>query len=177
MGFYFEEYLHDPNRFESNLDRYLPHLNLLINTSYWDKRYPRLVPERMIRKLYRAKKLRLGLIGDLTCDVKGTIEITRKTTTPGDATFVYDPKTRTISDGFTGPGIAVLAVDNLPCEFPKDASQEFGSQIREYVYQLAVHGMTNITEHVALPREIRDAVITQSGKLAPRYAYMRKYIA
>jgi len=175
-GFYFEEYLKYPKRFESNLDQYLPHLNLLINTSYWDKRYPRLVPENMIRKLYRTKKLRTALIGDLTCDVRGTIEITKKTTTPGNPTFVYDPKTRKILDGFAGDGIAVLAVDNLPCEFPKDASREFGAQIRDYVYQIAAHGVADITEHAALPREVREAVITQNGRLSPRYRYMRKYL-
>jgi saccharopine dehydrogenase (NAD+, L-lysine forming) len=175
-GFYFEDYLDHPEDFESNLDCYLPHINLLINSSYWDKRYPRLVPEKMIIKLSRAKKLRLQFIGDLTCDVKGTIEITRKTTTPGNPTFVFNPKTRTIRDGYSGEGVAVLAIDHLPCEMPEDASREFSAQIRDYVYQIASHGASDITRHAALPREVREAVICQGGKLAPKYAYLKKYL-
>jgi alpha-aminoadipic semialdehyde synthase len=54
-GFYFEEYLKHPERFESNLDKSLPFLNILINSSYWDKRYPRLLSEAMLRRLYGTK--------------------------------------------------------------------------------------------------------------------------
>jgi len=50
-GFYFEEYIAHPDHFESNLDRYLSHLNMLVHTSYWDKRYPRMVTRAMVRRL------------------------------------------------------------------------------------------------------------------------------
>jgi alanine dehydrogenase len=176
-GFYFEDYLEHPKRYESNLDHYLPLLNMLINASYWDRRFPRLVPESMVRKLYRRKnKFRLGLIGDLTCDVRGTIEITKKATDPGNPTYVYHPKTGKIEDGIAGEGIAILAVDQLPCEFPEDASREFSSQIRDYVYQIASHGATDITQHVALPAEIRRGVIMEKGKFTPAFKYMRRYV-
>jgi len=64
-GFYFEEYLKHPDRFESNLDESLPFLNILINSSYWDKRYPRLLSEAMLRRIYGTKRdFRLSVIGD-----------------------------------------------------------------------------------------------------------------
>ncbi|MFC1646539.1 hypothetical protein ACFL2Y_05130 [Candidatus Omnitrophota bacterium] len=68
MGFYFEKYLEHPNKFESNLDVYLPHLNIFIHTSYWDKMYPRMVTKEMMHRLYRKKQFRLNFIADLSCD-------------------------------------------------------------------------------------------------------------
>jgi alpha-aminoadipic semialdehyde synthase len=67
-------------------------------------------------------------------------------------------------------------VDNLPAELPKDASEEFSSAIRDYVYQVAAHGVKDITHHIAIPAEIRRAVITQNGKLTKNFSYLRKYM-
>ncbi|MFQ5788759.1 MAG: hypothetical protein ACE5H1_12380, partial [Thermodesulfobacteriota bacterium] len=133
-NFYFEEYLKHPERFESNLDKPLPFLNILVNASYWDKRYPRLLPEKMLRRLYGTNHgFRLSVIGDLSCDINGTIEITKIVTTSSDPAFVYDPVSRKISNDLSDSGIAVMAIDNLPCEFPKESSTEFAKQVREFV--------------------------------------------
>ncbi len=173
-GFYFEEYLKHPERFESNLDESLPFLNILINSSYWDKRYPRLLSEAMLRNIYGTKRdFRLSVIGDLSCDIKGTIEITKKATTSSQPAFVYDPVTKKISNDLSHGGIAVMAVDNLPCEFPKESSMEFAEQVREYVYQVAAHGITDVTNHHALSSAIRNAVVTQNGNLTRQFKYLK----
>ncbi len=174
-SFYFEEYLNHPERFESNLDKLLPFLNILVNASYWDRRYPRLLPEAMLRKLYRTKPdFRLSVIGDLTCDIRGTIEITRRVTTASEPAFVYDPVSRKINNDLSHSGIAVMAIDNLPCEFPKESSMEFAEQIRDYVYQIAAHGVIDVTNHNALPNVIRNAAVTQNGRLTRRFKYLKK---
>jgi len=116
--FYYEEYLNHPERFESNLDLFLPHLNMLIHCSYWDRHYPRLVTEKMISKLSKQKGFKLSFIGDLSCDLKGSIEITTQISSPDQPAYVYNPRTRKIKQDLGQPGIAILAVDNLPCEFP-----------------------------------------------------------
>ena len=173
-GFYFEEYLKHPERFESNLDKSLPFLNILINASYWEKRYPRLLSEAMLRRLYNSNPdFRLSVIGDLSCDIKGTIEITKKATTSSEPAFVYDPVTKKISNDLCHSGIAVMAVDNLPCEFPKESSMEFAEQVREYVYQVAAHGITDVTNHHALSSAIRNAVVTQNGNLTRQFKYLK----
>jgi alpha-aminoadipic semialdehyde synthase len=174
-SFYFEEYLNHPERFESNLDKLLPFLNILVNASYWDRRYPRLLPEVMLRKLYRTKPdFHLSVIGDLTCDIRGTIEITRRVTTASEPAFVYDPVSRKINNNLSHSGIAVMAIDNLPCEFPKESSMEFAEQIRDYVYQIAAHGVIDVTNHNALPNVIRNAAVTQNGRLTRRFKYLKK---
>jgi alpha-aminoadipic semialdehyde synthase len=174
-GFYFEDYLAYPRRFESNLDTYLPHLNLLLHGSYWDKSYPRLVTMKTIHRLY-GKDFRLKFIGDISCDVNGSIELTYKTTTVDAPTFTYDPEKDQFIDGYESNGITILARDNLPTELPKDASRDFGVNVREYVYQIAAHGVRDITNHVAIPKEIRQAVIVQGRRLTKPYGYLKKYL-
>ena len=175
-GFYIEEYMKYPEKFESNMGRYLPYLNMLIHASYWDRHFPRLVTKKMVKKLSRKKVFRLKFIGDISCDINGAIELTYKTTTQDDPTFTYDPKTGNFADGYKSRGISILAVDNLPSELPKDASREFSGVIRDYVYQIAVHGASDITHHAAIPAEIRRAVIVQGGKLIKAFRYLEQWV-
>jgi len=175
-GFYFEEYLEHPDRFESNLDKHLTHLNMLIHTSYWDRRYPRMVTKDMVRTFYKRKKFRLEFIGDISCDVGGSIELTNRTSSSDRGTYTYDPKKDVYIDGYTGEGITILAVDNLPAELPKESSERFGNMTRDYVYQIAAHGVKDITNHTAIPGEIRRAVIAQGGQLTKDYQYLRKHL-
>jgi len=99
--------------------------------------------------------------------------ITKKATTSSEPAFVYDPVTKKISNDLSHSGIAVMAVDNLPCEFPKESSMEFAEQVREYVYQVAAHGITDVTNHHVLPNVIRNAVVSQNGTLTHRFKYLK----
>jgi len=174
--FYYEEYIKNPQKFESNLDRYLPYINILIHTSYWDKRYPRMVTRSMAGKLSRKKPFRLEFIGDISCDVNGAIELSHRTTTSHAPTFTYNPRKRNFAEGHETQGITVMAVDNLPCELPKDASVEFAGLIRDYVYQIASHGVRNLQRHAAIPAEIRRAVIAEGGRLIKGFTYLKEWI-
>jgi alpha-aminoadipic semialdehyde synthase len=176
-GFYFEEYLRHPGNFESNMDVYLPYINILLHTAYWDSTYPRLVTKRMINRLSMKDPFRLEFIGDLSCDIEGSIEITHKSTSPSKPTFTYNPARKKFIDGYESEGVTVLAVDNLPAELPRDASDDFSGLIRDYVYQIAAHGIDDITNHMAIPGEIRHAVVTEGGRLTKNYAYLRNYIS
>jgi alpha-aminoadipic semialdehyde synthase len=175
-GFYFEEYLKHPVKFESNLDVYLPFINMLVHTSYWDSRFPRLVTRKMIHELSGKEPFRLELIGDLSCDIRGSIEITSRVTSRSKPVFTYNPAKGKYLDGYTSPGVSVLAIDNLPAELPGDASDDFSGLIRDYVYQIAAHGIRDITNHAAIPSEIRNAVVTQDGRLTRNSAYLKKFI-
>ena len=95
-----------------------------------------MVTKEMINK-FSKRPFRLEFIGDISCDVKGSIELTNKTTTVENPTYTYNLKTSSYQDGCESEGITVLARDNLPSELPKDASGEFSELIREYVYQIA----------------------------------------
>lgn len=175
-GFYFEEYLEHPEKFESNLDKYIPYINMLFHGSYWDRRYPRLVTKEMVHRLAVDGPFRLEFIGDVSCDIKGSIELTYKATTRRNPAYTYDPVMKRYIDGYMSKGITIFAIDNLPSELPADASSEFSFLIREYVYQIAAHGIKDITCHVAIPAEIRRATIIQNGKLTKDFNYLKSYI-
>jgi len=174
--FYYEEYLKYPERYNSNLDKYLPYINMLVNGSYWDSKYPRMVTKKMVDKLSKKKNFRLRVIEDIASDIDGSIELTYKTTTREDPTFTYHPKTKNFIDGYLHNGVTILAMDNLPSELPKDASQEFSNLIREYVYEVASCGVHKIMGQAKIPDEIKRAVITENRKLTKNFRYLRKWV-
>ena len=65
-----------------------------MHTAYWDSKYPRLVTKDMIRSLSKEDPFRLEMIGDLSCDIEGSIEITHKTTSRQNPIFTYNPKNK-----------------------------------------------------------------------------------
>ncbi len=119
---------------------------------------------------------RLEFIGDISCDVNGSIELTHKTTTQDNPVFTYDPERKRFIDGYKENGITILAVDNLAAELPKDSSEDFSRQIRDYIYQIASHGAGDIPNHTTIPPEIRRAVITQGGRLTSKFNYLERYL-
>jgi alpha-aminoadipic semialdehyde synthase len=78
----------------------------------------------------------LKVIGDITCDIEGSVECNLAATTPGDPVYVYDPITRLIHPGIEGRGPVLLAVDNLPCELPRDSSTMFGDVLSNFIVSL-----------------------------------------
>ncbi len=80
---------------------------------------------------------KLRVIGDISCDIDGAIECTVKATEPGEPNFVYNPLTGEVSDGVAGEGVVVMAVDILPSELPRDASEYFSRVLLPYVPALA----------------------------------------
>jgi alpha-aminoadipic semialdehyde synthase len=118
----------------------------------------------------------LRVIGDISCDIEGSIELTLKPTYPDNPCFVYDPVEDTIRDGFVGNGPVIMAVDNLPCELPKESSQHFSTTLRGMVPDLAAADWRADFEKLALPLHLKKAVIVHKGELTPPYRYLRHYV-
>jgi alpha-aminoadipic semialdehyde synthase len=90
---------------------------------------------------------------------------------------VYNPLTDTIQDGYKGDGVVVMAVDNLPCELPCESSQSFSETLLRFVPDIMKADFTAPDfESVALPSEIKNAVILYRGKLTPNYQYINKFL-
>jgi alpha-aminoadipic semialdehyde synthase len=115
-------------------------------------------------------------VGDITCDPDGSVEITHRGTEIENPVFVYNPFTRQPSDGFKGDGLLVMAVDILPSELPRDASQFFSEVLWRYVLPIAQADFSQPFEKVKLPNPVKKAVILHNGELTPDYEYMKEYI-
>lgn len=175
--FRLQDYYDHPQKYRSRFDLYLPHLTLLINATYWDTPYPRHVTRAGLKKMYEdGKGIKLRVIGDISCDIEGGVEITHKATDPGNPVFTYNPISDRFSDGFADAGIAVMAVDNLPSELPKDASEYFSGVLKELIPDLVNADYTVAFDALDLPDGLKSAVIVYRGELTPGYAYLQEYL-
>lgn len=170
------DYYSSPADFTGDFEHYIPHLSVLMNCMYWDDRYPRIVTRDSLDALFAGGIPKLTVIGDITCDPDGSIEITHKGTEIEDPVFVYNPATRMPSMGFKGPGLLVMAVDILPSELPRESSIAFSNALFNYIKPIATADYTRDFESLDLPNPIKKAMILHKGKLTPDYTYMEKYL-
>jgi saccharopine dehydrogenase (NAD+, L-lysine forming) len=158
-------------------ERHIEHLSILVNGIYWDPRYPRLLTLEQCRRIWAAgRRPKLKVIGDISCDVSGSIECTVKATEPGNPVYVYDPATGQAADGFEGHGPVVMAVDILPAEIPRDASADFSRVLKGFLPEIERADFSKGFEALALPAELKRAVIVYRGELTPDYAHLHSFI-
>ncbi len=172
-----QEYYANPDRYRGIFSRYLPQIDILVNCIYWDHRYPRPVRREDLRALFTAKgRPALRVIGDISCDIEGGIECTVKVTDPSEPSFVYIPHEDRFVDGVDGNGVVVMAIDNLPCELPREASEFFSRALIPYTEAIARAGMSGALDDSGLPEEIRRATIVRRGELTPEYRYLEEHL-
>ncbi len=173
--FHLQHYYRFPEYYRSKFFGYLPHLSMLVNCIYWDAKYPRLVTCEQLADLYGGPKPRLRVIGDISCDIEGSIECTVQATEPGEPAYVYDPATRQVHMGIEGTGPVVLAVDILPCELPVDASNHFSRSLSPFIPALDRVDFSKPLTGCGLPPELQRATIVFQGKLTEPYQYMKSF--
>jgi alpha-aminoadipic semialdehyde synthase len=166
-----------PERFVGTMGRHLAHLTVLVNGLYWEPGQPRVASLDDLLPLYGAKvPPRLRVIGDISCDLNGSVEANVKITTPDDPVYVYDVADGSIASGVAGRGPVILAVDNLPCELPVDASQHFGDALLRFLPAMARCDWSLPYETLGVPDEIRRALIVHRGRLTPPFAHLARYL-
>jgi len=154
-----------PEEFRSTFAKYTPHADVIMHCSFWDPRAPKLFEKADMK----SPDFRVSVIADVTCDINGSIPSTTKASTIPEPFYGYNPATGEIADNpFANEVITVMAVDNLPCELPRDASDGFGKELIEKVIPAL---MGNDPDGL-----IERASICKDGKLMPRFGYMEDYI-
>jgi alpha-aminoadipic semialdehyde synthase len=173
-----EHYRQHPEAYRAAFARYLPYLTVLINGVYWDDRCPVLVSARDVKELYAGQRRpALRVIGDITCDLEGSIAITRKSTLPDEPCYVYDPTSDTLQDGVDNlNGPVVMAVDILPTEFPVEASEAFGDALMPFLPAIAATDPGMSLNDWNLPNPIKRAVILHRGILTESYRYLAEHV-
>ncbi|NVK53246.1 MAG: alanine dehydrogenase [Flavobacteriaceae bacterium] len=125
-------------------------------------------PYLFTREDAKSNDFNIKLVADVSCDIDGPVASTIRPSTIADPIYGYDPQTASEVDFKDKNAIVVMAVDNLPCELPKDASEGFGELFLEHVISAFYNG----DKDGVLAR----AKMTENGKLTPRYAYLQDYV-
>lgn len=158
-------FFNHPEEYKNNFQRFCSQTDLLIAAAYWDPKAPVLFSADDMTK----SDFRIKVIADITCDIEGSIPSTKKASTIDDPVYDYNPQTKNVEPAFSSENnICVMAVDNLPCELPKDASLDFGKNLIEKVLS---HLTGSDSEKI-----IERATITRDGKLTEKFRYLSDYL-
>ena len=158
------EFYKDPSGYESNFMSYATQTDFFIAGHFYGHNAPYL----FTRDDAKRSDFRISLVADISCDVDGPVASTLRASTIADPFYGYDPQSES-EVAFNVPNaITVMAVDNLPCELPKNASEGFGEMFLEHV----IPAFFNQDERGILKR----ARMTENGKLTERYSYLQDYV-
>jgi saccharopine dehydrogenase (NAD+, L-lysine forming) len=171
--FSFDHYVQNPERYVCKGAMYLPFVKALINGLYWDERFPRLLDDSTLRRMF-AQETISPVIGDIACDIKGGVEWTVLATQNDEPSFVYDPVTNTHKLGVEGRGVAIMSVDNLPTALPRDASVDFSKALHPYVRTFFNARLgSGVGE---LPAALQSAVVVAGGRLTPKHQGLSRFL-
>jgi alanine dehydrogenase len=125
-------------------------------------------PDVLTREMLQSKDCKVKVVGDVSCDINGPIACTLRSSTIAEPFYGYLPSEHKEVDVFHPAAVVVMAVDNLPCELPKDASEGFGAMFMEHV----IPAFFNDDKDGVLAR----AKVTEKGKLTPRFSYLQDFV-
>ncbi|MCK5761207.1 MAG: hypothetical protein KAH33_07925, partial [Candidatus Delongbacteria bacterium] len=173
--FELQHYYNNPVDYKSDFEQYLPKMSILMNCMYWTEEYPTIVTKNYLEENYNNNH-KLKIIGDITCDVNGSIDCIQKGALVENPIFVYDTKKKTIEDGYKGDGIQMMTVDILPSELPREASEFFSNALLPFIPQIAKADFDVPFEDLDLPAPIKRALILHKGKFTPDFKYMEEFL-
>jgi alanine dehydrogenase len=153
-----------PENYESDFMRFAAVTDFFIAGHFYGNGAPYL----FTRENAKSKEFNIKFVADISCDVDGPVASTIKASTIADPIYGYHPETASEVDFKDDNAIVVMAVDNLPCELPKDASEGFGEMFLENV----IPAFFNNDKDGVLQR----AKMTENGKLTERFSYLQDYI-
>ena len=159
----FDFYDH-PEKYESDFMRFAKVTDFFIAGHFYGNGAPYL----FTREDAKSKDFKIKFVADISCDVDGPVASTLRASTITDPIYGYDPETESEVSYKDENAIIVMAVDNLPCELPKDASKGFGELFLENV----IPAFFNEDKEGVLER----AKMTENGKLTERFSYLQNYI-
>jgi saccharopine dehydrogenase (NAD+, L-lysine-forming) len=163
--FSLQHFFDNPDQYESNFERFFTHTDMLISAAYWDPRAPLLFNLKQVKK----RNFSIKVIADITCDINGSIPTTKRASTIENPFYDYNRVTGELREPFSNKeNITVMAVDNLPCELPRDASVDFGKMFSEKVIP-ALLGDDPL-------EMIKKATITLNGYLTDNFKYLEDWV-
>ncbi|WP_432670232.1 NAD(P)-dependent oxidoreductase [Flavobacterium sp. SM2513] len=158
------EFYKKPSDFTSDFEKFSQVADVFIAGHFYGNNAPYILTNDMLK----SAKNNIKVVADISCDVDGPVACTIKASTIADPVFGYLPSEAKEVDMFHPGSIAVMSIDNLPCELPKDASEGFGEMFMNHV----IPAFFNDDKDGILHR----AQITDKGKLTERFSYLQDFV-
>jgi alanine dehydrogenase len=160
-----KDFYKNPSEYESDFERFTKVADIYISGHFHANAAPQILSQKMLQ----ASDCAIKIVADVSCDVNGPIACTLRASTIEEPLYGYLPIENKEVDVFHPAAIVVMAVDNLPCELPKDASEGFGEMFTQYV----IPAFFNNDADGILAR----AKMTENGVLTERFNYLQDYVA
>ena len=159
-----KEFFNEPGKYDSNFMRFARCSDFFISGHFYGDG----APVFFTAKDAKSKGFRIKYIADISCDINEPIASTIRPSTIAEPFYGYDAEGEAEVDFREKESILVMAVDNLPCELPKDASEGFGEMFMKHV----IPAFFNNDKDGVLAR----ARMTQNGRLTPKFSYLQDYV-
>lgn len=154
-----------PQGYEADFNKYAAVADLLIASAYWDPKAPVL----FTREDILSDNFKVTVVADITCDIDGSIPSTKRPSTIEKPIYDYNPCDDQLENPLSDEAnLTVMAVDNLPCELPRDASASFGADL---VDRVLPELLGDDDDGV-----IRRATIAREGRLTEKFGYLQDYV-
>jgi len=160
-----DEFHRYPDRYVSTFGSFMTVCDMLIAGAFWNPSAPVL----FTREDMQRPDFRIKVVADITCDINGSIPSTKRASTITDPLYDYDPAADKVKAPLSGEKlVTVMAIDNLPCELPRSASEEFGRDLIDRILPVMLG-----PDHEGV---IDRATITRDGSLTKHFAYLEDYV-
>ncbi|MEC5395620.1 NAD(P)-dependent oxidoreductase [Bergeyella sp. RCAD1439] len=159
-----EDFFEYPEAYESDFERFSRVADFFIAGHFYGSGSPVILSREMLL----ASENRIRVVADISCDIDGPVACTIRPSTIESPFYGYCPERHAETALDDPESITVMAVDNLPCELPKDASEGFGELFLEKVVPAFFNGDKDGI--------LQRAKVTQHGRLTPSFAYLQDYV-
>ncbi|RKO99111.1 hypothetical protein CXG81DRAFT_30296 [Caulochytrium protostelioides] len=160
------EYAAHPQRYRSTFAAEIaPYLRMMVNGIYWSEPQPRLLTNADLPRISG----QLLTIADISADMGGSIQFVTAATDLDQPAYMarLDKNGNDLGDPHA---TQCMVVDNLPTEFPREASEHFGNALLPHL-QRWIRGDDD-PQHV-----FARATIAADGRLAPDHVGLEAALA
>ena len=161
--FQLSHFFDNPADYESTFSPYTKAADLYIACHFWDEKSPKFIDKETIKD----KNFNIKVIADVSCDIDGPIASTIRPSEIDDPFYGYSLDDGTEGYPFDKFNITVMAVDNLPGEVPRDASEDFSSVLINRIMPALLREDTKGI--------IKRASITKNGELGEHFTYLKDF--
>lgn len=162
-NFDLHDFFKNPEHFQSKFGPFTKVTDIFISAHYWDPRAPKMFTTDDMKQ----SDFHISVIADITCDINGSVPTTIRASTIDQPFYGYNIRSASEDLPFNKDTVCIMAVDNLPCELPRDASDDFGKDLMERVLPFVFGEDPD--------KVIERASICANGKLLPAFEYLSDY--